>query len=110
MTGVRRQAPGTVLFVLAALTLSFQCAPAPGYTLSGSKWPTATTAMYVNIPGGNGQWNTAFEDAMTQWGQDTLFIYSIVKGQSADPCSNPNLNPRRNGVKFSTTDCGMSWA
>ena len=92
------------------LLLSFQLAPAFGYELFPGKWPNATTVMYVSIPGANGLWNTAFEGAMNQWSQDTIFSYSILRGQYADPCSDPNVHfKKKNGVAFSATDCGLSW-
>jgi hypothetical protein len=91
------------------LVLSFHAAAVFAYQLEGVQWPTATTTMYVNIPGPNDEWNTAFESAMNEWSADTVFQYSIVLGQAVDPCNNPTVNQHKNGAKFSTTECGMAW-
>ncbi len=36
--------------------------PSDGFELTGPKWPSATTTFDVDIPGGDGLFNTAFED------------------------------------------------
>ena len=57
-----------------------------GYDLSGYQWQTATTTFNVDIRGDNGQWNTAFEDAMGSWSQDTVFDFRIRRETFEDPC------------------------
>lgn len=76
------------------------------YQLLGPKWPQPSTTFYVDIPGANGLWNTAFSNAMSSWGVDTTFKYHIVKGTPSDPC---NSADSRNGVSFNWTDCGDVW-
>jgi hypothetical protein len=93
----------------AVMALPLLCAQAFGYELEGPKWPGATTAYHVSIPGNNGLWDTSFESAMTQWNSATVFKFTEFKGQYADPCSDPNVNAPVNGVAFTDTSCGLSW-
>lgn len=93
----------------AAIALPLVCTQAFGYVLEGPKWTGATTAYYVSIPGNNGLWDTNFESAMAQWNSATVFNYTTFKGQYADPCNDPNVNPPINGVAFTATNCGLSW-
>jgi hypothetical protein len=66
--------------------------------------------MYVDLPGASDLWNTTFEDAMEQWSNATVFNFPIVRGQFRNPCNSPSaFPPARNGVDFSTTNCGNSW-
>ena len=93
----------------AAISLPLVCTQALGYVLEGPKWSGATTAYHVSIPGDNGLWDTSFESAMTQWNSATVFKFTVFKGQYADPCNDPNVNPPVNGVAFTATSCGLSW-
>ncbi len=89
------------------LLMVFSCLSiANAYQLSGVKWPQPSTTFYVDIPGANGLWNDAFEGAMYEWGAATVFQFYIVRGTYSDPC---NSSDNRNGVKFSSTDCGDAW-
>lgn len=72
-------------------------------------WETATTAFHVNIPGEDGLWDLAFEEAMNRWNDETNFTFAIIRGDFADPCSNPNFNPEANGVKFAPDNCGVAF-
>ena len=36
------------------------------YVLQDHRWPTATMTFNVDIPGADGLWNTAFEQAMVR--------------------------------------------
>ena len=56
------------------------------YDLAGYQWRTATTTFNVDIRGANGLWNTAFEDAMGFWSQDTVFDFQIRRATFEDPC------------------------
>jgi hypothetical protein len=76
--------------------------PASGYRFTGNRWPSAATTMYVSV--GN-PWDTAFNAAMALWNQNTGFKFTGVSEYS-DPCSNPNANGARNGLKLSDTVCG----
>ena len=80
--------------------------PANAYQLESCKWPQPTATLYVDIPGADGLWNRAFEEAMYDWGVDTIFEYKIVRGVYEDPC---DPTEGRNGVGFSSTNCGDAW-
>jgi len=80
--------------------------PSDGFELTGQKWPSATTTFDVDIPGADGLWNTAFEDAMASWSVPTKFTYLIRRNSFSDPC---NFSDTRNGVTFTPTVCGFSW-
>jgi PKD repeat protein len=79
------------------------------FELSDTKWPDSKTTFYVDIPGADGLWDEAFETAMSKWTEATVFDFYIVRGIYVDPCQNPNYNPEKNGVKFSSTCCGDEW-
>ena len=93
--------------IFAALLIGVSLVQA--YELSEDRWPQASTLFYVDIPGADGLWNSAFEAAMARWNDRTVFDFRIVRGEYADPCSNPDENPERNGVRFSDTFCGDNW-
>ncbi|HYR82739.1 MAG TPA: matrixin family metalloprotease [Terriglobia bacterium] len=94
-----------VLFVLILASAASVLQPALAYVLTGAKWPSPTTSMYVSL---GGPWDDAFITAMNRWNQSTPFQFTYAP-QSWDPCSNPNNPPRHNGVKFSDTLCGDSF-
>ena len=76
------------------------------YDLAGYQWRTATTTFNVDIRGANGLWNTAFEDAMGFWSQDTVFDFQIRRATFEDPCDGVYAN----GVAFRGTLCsGDAW-
>ena len=90
-----------LLFFAAAIT------PDTGaYELEGYSWPTPSATFYVDIPGGDGLWNDAFETAMYQWSEGTVFQYYIIRDTYSDPCQE---NDEGNGVKFAASDCGDAW-
>ena len=97
------------LIASLAIAMPMMCTQAIAYVLEGPKWTGATTAYHVSIPGNNGLWNTSFESAMAQWNSATVFKFTSFKGQYADPCNDPNVNPPINGVAFTATSCGLSW-
>ena len=73
--------------VFAALVL---CTPAGilAYNLDGNRWPEGEATFYVNIPGSAPSginWDTAFEDAMAQWSDETEFNF-LINPSYADPC------------------------
>jgi len=90
--------------LLLAVTICVSTANA--YRLTGVKWPQPSTAFYVDIPGGAGIWNDAFEGAMYEWNAATIFQFYIVRDTYSDPCDSSD---NRNGVKFADTDCGDAW-
>ncbi len=79
---------------------------ADAYQLLSSKWPQPTTTFYVNMAGADGQWNEAFESAMSYWGVDTSFSFTIVREVFEDPC---DAWDGKNGVAFGATFCGDAW-
>ena len=94
-----------VLFVLILASAASVLQPALAYVLTGAKWPSPATSMYVSL---GAPWDDAFITAMNRWNQSTPFQFAFAP-QSWDPCSNPNNPPRHNGVKFSDTLCGDSF-
>ena len=66
------------------------------YELHDHKWPSATTTFNVDIPGGDGLWNRAFEQAMDRWNRATIFNFR-VRHAYEDPC---DTRDGVNGVGF----------
>lgn len=95
-----RRLRGVVLLALLMLL-----PPAGAYVFMGSKWPQAQTTFYVSIPGSNGLWNNAFEQAMGRWSSSGFQFY-IVRNTYSDPC---NDSDHRNGVRFHTNFCGSAF-
>ena len=93
----------TYFVFLLVLTLGLLLVfPVSGFNFLSSRWPAASTSMYVAI---GEPWDTAFEAAMGLWSQNTVFQYTRIS-EYADPCADPNTPPRRNGLKFLDTVCG----
>lgn len=65
---------GSLLLLVALSCVS----TANAYQLYPAEWPQPSTAFYVNIPGENGLWDDAFEEAMAEWSVATVFDYYIV--------------------------------
>jgi hypothetical protein len=93
--------------VLLAVALSPSAILA--FVLAGHRWPTPATTMYSAVPGRAGTWTPTFEDAANRWNADTVFRFSFVSGQAADPCRNPAGSLPRNGAKFSATECNIAF-
>ena len=95
-----------VLRILLALSVAaILTAPVNGYVLHNYKWPSAETTFYVDIPGGGGLWNRAFEEAMNRWNRATIFNFKI-RHTREDPCDSPD---GVNGVGFASDSCGDSF-
>ena len=92
--------------LLSAIVALTAMSPLGAYQLLELSWDLPETTFYVSIPGENGLWDDAFEDAMAEWSAATVFQYRIVRGVYADPCNNQD---RKNGVGFTTTYCGYAW-
>jgi hypothetical protein len=84
--------------------------PADTYVIEGNKWREAKTLFHVDIPGAEGLWDDAFEEAMFKWNDTTNFKFSIVRDSFGDPCRDPNLSGPKNGVAFSDSICGLAWS
>lgn len=76
------------------------------YKLMGPKWSQPSTTFYVDIPGSDGLWNRAFENAMGTWNSRTSFRFSSVRS-FLDPCAARGTG--QNGVTFSDTSCGEAF-
>jgi|GEM_PF-1351103 len=94
---------GLILLLFLATRITSN---AGAYELADYSWPTASTTFYVDIPGGDGLWNDAFESAMYQWSVNTRFEYYIVRDTYSNPCREDD---ERNGVAFAASDCGDAW-
>ena len=97
------------LFLIFIFALLFSI-PAGTYVIEGNKWPEPRTLFHVEIPGANGSWDDAFEEAMFRWNNTTNFKFSIVRDSFGDPCGDPNVGGSTNGVAFSDSICGFAWS
>lgn len=79
-----------------------------GCVYLNSKWSSPFTTMYL-APTLGTTFIGAYQQATQIWDMDTVFGFSAAQDPAADPCSDPNVSPPRNGVKFDTTDCGDAW-
>ena len=98
-----------LLFLIAIFVVLFSIS-ADTYVIDGNKWPEARALFHVDIPGADGFWDDAFEEAMFRWNDTTNFKFSIVRDSFGDPCRDPQVNSARNGVAFSDSTCGFAWS
>ena len=94
-----------LLILLALSVAAILTVPVNGYVLHNYKWPSAEMTFYVDIPGGDGLWNRAFEEAMNRWNRATIFNFKI-RHTREDPCDSPD---GVNGVGFASDSCGDSF-
>ncbi len=73
------------------------------YVLQDHRWPTATMTFNVDIPGADGLWNTAFEQAMGRWNASTIFDFRIRHDTYENPCDGGDAE---SGVGFAADLCG----
>ena len=73
------------------------------YVLQDHRWPTATMTFNVDIPGADGLWNTAFEQAMGRWNAATIFDFRIRRDTYENPCDGGDAE---SGVGFAADLCG----
>jgi len=94
------------LFLLGVLAAAFlsDAGTAMGYAVEGPVWANGTTSFDYVLPGGDVQFDTAFQQAMADWNAVTSFTFVGVNA-SADPCSSTGAN----GVSLSTTECGTAF-
>ena len=80
------------------------------YVLYDHSWPSATTTFNVDIPGADGKWNTAFEQAMERWNVATIFEFKIRRVTFESPCDGLPVGTSdgdfENGVGFVSDVCG----
>ena len=101
------------LLVSLGLVLSVTfVAVVTAYELHDNRWPSATTTFNVDIPGGDGLWNRAFEQAMARWNRATIFNFRI-RHTYEGPCHGlPTQNTpgdHENGVAIVNDMCGESF-
>ena len=72
------------------------------YVLQDHRWPTATMTFNVDIPGADGLWNTAFEQAMGRWNASTIFDFRIRHDTYENPCDGGDAE---SGVGFAAGLC-----
>ena len=72
------------------------------YVLQDHRWPTATMTFNVDIPGADGLWNTAFEQAMGRWNAATIFDFRIRRDTYENPC---DAGDAESGVGFAADLC-----
>lgn len=93
-------------FGAGLLAISLLSSQLDAYKLMGPKWSQPSTTFYADIPGSDGLWNRAFENAMGTWNSRTSFRYSSVRS-FLDPCAARGTG--QNGVTFSDTSCGEAF-
>ena len=80
------------------------------YVLHDHRWPSATTTFNVDLPGADGLWNTAFEQAMGRWNAATIFAFRIRRDTFENPCdglpTQTSAGDFENGVGFASDVCG----
>ncbi len=100
----------SVLLVWLVLGLAVVSATSVNaYVLFDYRWPNATTTFNVDMPGGDGLWNTAFEQAMALWSIATIFEFKIMRTLE-HPCdglpTRTSDGDFENGVGFVSDVCG----
>ena len=80
------------------------------YVLQDYRWPSATTTFNVDMPGGDGLWNQAFESAMARWNVATIFEFKTMRDTLEGPCdglpTRTTGGDSENGVAFVSDVCG----
>ena len=94
--------PAVLLVALVLSVAVIFATSVKAYVLKDYRWPSATTTFNVDIPGGNGLWNRAFEDAMGRWNAATIFEFRIRRTFES-PC---DTGDSENGVGFASDVCG----
>ena len=103
-----------VLLISLVLSVAIVSATSvKAYVLQDHRWPTATTTFHVDIPGADGLWNTAFEQAMGRWNAATIFEFKIRRDTYESPCdglpTRSTGGDSENGVAFVSDVCGEAF-
>ena len=105
-----------VLLISLVLSVAIVSATSvKAYVLLDHRWPTATTTFNVDIPGADGLWNTAFEQAMGRWNAATIFEFRIRRDTFENPCDGVPVvgetsdGDFENGVGFVSDVCGEAF-
>ena len=100
-----------------ALILALSAGQSGSYELLGSHWPTPETYFFVQLVDAQGEdkspggisWNDAFVTAMARWHKDTVFRFSVLRNNYADPCLSGYFGDDRNGVDFRADACDFEF-
>ena len=77
------------------------------YEFKGNKWIGGKATIYANMPGISNSgipWNTAFNSAISEWNEKTIFDFTALP-MYRDPCVADGLN----SVKFAEDLCGQKF-
>lgn len=105
-----------LLFLLCLLGAAWKVY---SFNVDGSRWPEGEATFSVDIPGtapSGISWNTAFEDALAEWNERTLFDF-FIDNNDVDPCSGFSESDSgtgfpggggdgQNGADFAESVCG----
>ena len=94
----------TIIILTLPIFLSSAAYP---YEFKGNKWIGGKTTIYANMPGISDTgipWNTAFNAALNEWNEKTVFEFTALPVYR-DPCVADGLN----SVKFATDLCGQNF-
>jgi hypothetical protein len=87
-----------------ALALLFSRPSARGACVyEAAAWPDPSTTMSVASSAG-ATFTAALQQAAQTWDSDTVFAFTVFADAKADPCSDPNSSPPKNGVNFGTAN------
>ncbi|OUU00440.1 MAG: hypothetical protein CBB92_03960, partial [Flammeovirgaceae bacterium TMED32] len=95
---------GTIIVSILAIIFS---SLVYAYEFKGRKWIGGRTTIYANMPGISDSgipWNTAFNSALSEWNEKTVFEFTALPVYR-DPCVADGLN----SVKFATDLCGQNF-
>ncbi len=95
---------GLALSVASFLIVSCGGRAANAYVTEGPVWANGTTTFAYAIPGNNGAWASAMQEALADWNSATPFTFVPVN-QSADPCDLTAIN----GAAFGSAACGTAF-
>ena len=100
------------MWPVLGLALSFATS-VNAYVLRDYTWPSATTTFNVDMPGADGLWNTAFEQAMGRWNAATIFEFRIRRDTFESACdglpTRTTEGDSENGVAFVSDVCGEAF-
>tara|TARA_S200000501_G_scaffold273328_1_gene257009 strand:+ start:1579 stop:3030 length:1452 start_codon:yes stop_codon:yes gene_type:complete len=95
-----------ITYILSILALILSSAGYP-YEFKGNKWIGGKATIYANMPGISDSgvpWNTAFNSALSEWNEKTVFEFTALPIYR-DPCVVDGLN----SVKFAKDVCGQKF-
>ena len=100
------------MWLVLGLAISFATS-VNAYVLRDYTWPSATTTFNVDMPGADGLWNQAFENAMARWNAATIFEFMTRSDTFESPCdglpTRTTGGDSENGVAFVSDVCGEAF-